>query len=117
MAGLMSRGHNLLVLDEPTNHLDIPSAERLEEALRRYNQAQKRYSTAGGGGGGEGTLILITHKAPMLELVDRLVVDFATDRNQLQAAGAGYLAPTASNLTPEGRAANRRVEVVLLSLE
>ncbi|MEM9420650.1 MAG: ABC-F family ATP-binding cassette domain-containing protein, partial [Planctomycetota bacterium] len=35
LAGLVNGGHNLLVLDEPTNHLDIPSAERLEEALRR----------------------------------------------------------------------------------
>ena len=75
MAGLMSRGHNMLVLDEPTNHLDIPSAERLEEALRRYNEAQKKYTTAGGGGGGEGTLILITHDRMLLEhLVDQLIV-------------------------------------------
>ena len=74
LAGLMSRGHNMLVLDEPTNHLDIPSAERLEEALRRYNQSQKRYTTAGGGGG-EGTLILITHDRMLLEhLVDQLIV-------------------------------------------
>ncbi len=47
---------------------------------------------------------------------NRLVNAFGTARNQLQAAGAGYLAPAASNLTPEGRALNRRVEVVLLSL-
>ncbi|MFN3168234.1 MAG: ABC-F family ATP-binding cassette domain-containing protein [Phycisphaeraceae bacterium] len=74
LAGLMSRGHNLLVLDEPTNHLDIPSAERLEEALRRYNAAQKKYSTSGSGGG-EGTLILITHDRMLLEhLVDQLIV-------------------------------------------
>jgi len=74
LAGLMSRGHNLLVLDEPTNHLDIPSAERLEEALRRYNQAEKKYSTANSGGG-EGTLILITHDRMLLEhLVDQLIV-------------------------------------------
>lgn len=37
----------------------------------------------------------------------------AADR--ISAAGAGYLSPVASNLTEEGRAANRRVEVVLLS--
>jgi len=74
LAGLMSRGHNLLVLDEPTNHLDIPSAERLEEALRRYNASQKRYSTSGSSGG-EGTLILITHDRMLLEhLVDQLIV-------------------------------------------
>lgn len=75
LAGLMSRGHNLMVLDEPTNHLDIPSSERLEEALRRYNQAEKKYSTGGGSGGGEGTLILITHDRMLLEhLVDQLIV-------------------------------------------
>ncbi len=74
LAGLMSKGHNLLVLDEPTNHLDIPSSERLEEALRRYNNAQKRY-TSTGNAGGEGTLILITHDRMLLEqLVDQLII-------------------------------------------
>ena len=74
LAGLMTCGHNLLVLDEPTNHLDIPSAERLEEALRRYNAAQKKYTTTSSGGG-EGTLILITHDRMLLEhLVDQLIV-------------------------------------------
>ncbi|WP_417207566.1 OmpA family protein [Antarctobacter sp.] len=37
--------------------------------------------------------------------------------NQIDAQGAGYLAPVASNLTPEGREANRRVEAVLISTE
>ena len=50
-------------------------------------------------------------------VADRLVSNFATDRSQLQSAGAGYLAPVASNLLPDGRAANRRVEVVLLSVD
>jgi len=75
LAGLMTCGHNMLVLDEPTNHLDIPSAERLEEALRRYNAAQKKFTTTGSGGGGEGTLILITHDRMLLEhLVDQLII-------------------------------------------
>jgi outer membrane protein OmpA-like peptidoglycan-associated protein len=34
---------------------------------------------------------------------------------QLTAAGIGFLAPRASNTTPEGRNLNRRVEVVLIS--
>lgn len=46
-------------------------------------------------------------------LTERLGVDAA----QVQSSGAGFLAPIASNLTEEGRAANRRVEVVLLSLD
>lgn len=50
-------------------------------------------------------------------VVNRLVQNFGTDRDQLQSAGAGYLSPVASNLSDEGRAANRRVEVVLLSLD
>ena len=49
-------------------------------------------------------------------VAERLINRFGTDRQQLQAAGAGFLAPIASNLTDDGRAANRRVEVVLLSL-
>lgn len=40
-----------------------------------------------------------------------------TDATQIGAEGAGYLAPVASNLTPEGREANRRVEAVLISTE
>lgn len=35
-------------------------------------------------------------------------------RDQIDARGAGYLAPLASNLTDDGRRANRRVEAVLL---
>ena len=36
---------------------------------------------------------------------------------QVEAEGAGFLAPRASNLSETGRAENRRVEVVLLSVE
>jgi OOP family OmpA-OmpF porin len=36
---------------------------------------------------------------------------------QVAAEGVGYLAPRASNLTPEGQAQNRRVEVVLTSTQ
>ncbi len=47
----------------------------------------------------------------------RLVAEYGVNAAQIQAEGAGYLAPRDSNLTPEGRAQNRRVEVVLLSRE
>lgn len=47
----------------------------------------------------------------------RLIEVHGSDPARILAEGAGFLAPRASNLTPEGRAANRRVEVVLLSLE
>ncbi|MEO0918263.1 MAG: OmpA family protein [Pseudomonadota bacterium] len=48
---------------------------------------------------------------------ERLLAEFAIEAIQVSADGAGALAPIASNLTPEGRAENRRVEVVLLSVE
>lgn len=45
----------------------------------------------------------------------RLIEQFGVTPGQLSAEGAGWLAPRASNLTPEGRAKNRRVEAVLAS--
>ncbi|MCY1126702.1 OmpA family protein [Frigidibacter sp. RF13] len=45
----------------------------------------------------------------------RLVSEFGADPARIEAQGAGYLAPRASNLTEEGRQKNRRVEVVLTS--
>ncbi|WP_375174382.1 OmpA family protein [Pseudooceanicola sp.] len=47
----------------------------------------------------------------------RLVTRYGVPGAQVQAQGAGYMAPVASNLTAEGREANRRVEAVLLSGE
>jgi len=37
--------------------------------------------------------------------------------DRISGAGAGYLAPVATNLTPDGREANRRVEAVLIPTE
>ncbi len=72
LAGLMCRGHNVLVLDEPTNHLDIPAAERLEDALRRYTANEQKY---GQNKDTEGTLLLITHDRWLLdETVDQLYI-------------------------------------------
>lgn len=47
-------------------------------------------------------------------VVDRLVRAFGADAARLDAQGMGYLAPRATNLTQEGRDANRRVEAVVL---
>lgn len=47
--------------------------------------------------------------------LERLIESYGVDRLQLDAQGMGYLAPIASNLTPEGRETNRRVEVILTS--
>lgn len=43
---------------------------------------------------------------------DALVNDFGIDSARLASDGVGYLAPVASNLSEDGRALNRRVELV-----
>ncbi len=48
-------------------------------------------------------------------VLERLVADYAVPRRQLEAQGMGYLSPLASNLTEDGRATNRRVEVIITS--
>lgn len=50
-------------------------------------------------------------------VAQRLVEKYGTARGQVDAEGMGYLSPLASNLTPEGREANRRVEAVLLNTQ
>lgn len=50
-------------------------------------------------------------------VLERLVADHGVARAQVAAEGMGYLAPIVSNLTPEGRETNRRVEVILLSTQ
>jgi len=45
-------------------------------------------------------------------VVEALVSDYGIDRNRLKPWGVGFTAPAASNATEEGRAKNRRVELV-----
>jgi OOP family OmpA-OmpF porin len=50
-------------------------------------------------------------------VLERLASEFGVPRQQMEAEGMGYLSPVAPNTTPEGREANRRVEVILVSTE
>lgn len=50
----------MLLLDEPTASMDHQSADQLKRRLHAYAAAK--------------TMILVTHRTPMLELVDRLIV-------------------------------------------
>ena len=45
-----------------------------------------------------------------------LIDDLGVDPDRIDAQGIGFLAPRASNATPQGRDANRRVEVVIATL-
>lgn len=46
---------------------------------------------------------------------ENLVSQHGIDAARVEVAGAGYMAPIASNLTAQGRESNRRVEAVLIS--
>jgi OOP family OmpA-OmpF porin len=54
-------------------------------------------------------------KARAQSVAQVLIRDYSIPQSQVEAEGMGYLAPVASNLARQGREANRRVEVVLLS--
>jgi len=57
---------------------------------------------------------IVLSKRRAQAVAERLVAAHGARRSQLQAEGMGWLAPRATNLTPEGREANRRVEAVVL---
>ncbi|SDG65074.1 OmpA family protein [Sulfitobacter delicatus] len=66
-------------------------------------------------GGLEGNIALSRKRAEAVR--QRLVDSHGIAAGRVEAQGAGYLAPRASNLTEAGREQNRRVEVLLLSAE
>lgn len=73
---------NMLLLDEPTAAMDSTLEAHVRENLREYSQDR--------------SLLLITHRNPLLELVDRLIV---LDKGQLVADGhkAQVLSSLAAN--------------------
>ncbi len=50
-------------------------------------------------------------------VMEQLIARHGVDAKQVSADGVGFLSPIASNLTPDGRAQNRRVEVILTSTQ
>lgn len=50
-------------------------------------------------------------------VAEKLVAQYGVSKAQVEAKGAGYLSPIATNQTKEGRQKNRRVEAVVLSTE
>ena len=66
-------------------------------------------------GGLEANIALSRRRAA--SVVAHLVGELGVSRAQVSAEGVGYLVPRASNLTDQGRAENRRVEVVLTSTQ
>jgi OOP family OmpA-OmpF porin len=90
------------------------------QALARYLAANPAARIALVGhtdavGGLEGNITLSEERAAAVRA--RLVETYGVAEAQLTATGIGFLSPRASNLTEAGRAANRRVEAVLTTME
>ena len=66
-------------------------------------------------GGLETNIAISRRRAEQVRSV--LIGQYDVPRGQVTAQGVGYLAPRASNLTPAGQQANRRVEVVVTKAE
>lgn len=63
----------------------------------------------------DGNITLSKRRAQ--SVMQRLIDSYDVPSRQVAAEGMGYLSPVATNVTPEGRDANRRVEVILTSTE
>ena len=92
--------------------MDMPALRALADYMAQYpDQTISIVGHTDSSGGLDGNIAISRQRAAAV--IERLVVDFGAPRARLTAAGMGYLAPIASNLTQEGREANRRVEAVV----
>ncbi|MEP5728873.1 MAG: OmpA family protein [Sulfitobacter sp.] len=118
-ASLLAQGHILLDdLDFETGSTNLGAGpfESLAQ-LAAFLKAEPDMRVALVGhtdtdGGLQGNITISRRRAAAVR--QRLIDTFDIPAAQMDAEGMGYLAPVASNLEPEGRDANRRVEVVLL---
>jgi OOP family OmpA-OmpF porin len=95
---------------------DFPSLQKLADYLAA--NPDRRVALVGhtdSSGTLDGNIALSKRRA--VSVLERLVADYGVQRSQIEAEGMGYLSPLASNLTPEGREINRRVEVIVVSTE
>ncbi len=94
----------------------FPSLQALSEYLSAFpDRTVALVGHTDSAGSLEGNIALSKRRAG--SVLERLVTDYGVSRNQLDAEGMGYLSPIASNLTEEGREANRRVEVIITSTD
>lgn len=119
---LQDKGHVILSdLDFSTGSSDLgPGPFASLKALADFLKSDPAHSVALVGhtdtvGALDRNIALSKRRAA--SVLERLVSAHDVARAQIAAEGMGYLAPIASNLTPEGREANRRVEAVLLNAE
>lgn len=95
---------------------DQPSAELAALAALLIERPSLRVAVVGHtdtAGGLEANIAISRTRAQSVR--KRLVEEYGADPTRVAAQGMGYLAPKGSNLTIQGRAENRRVEVIVIS--
>ncbi|MGI3169450.1 OmpA family protein [Pseudooceanicola sp. C21-150M6] len=119
MSGLLERGHVVLHGLEFETGADTladrgyPSLEAVATFLKAApGRVVALVGHTDAVGSLEGNTSLSRRRAEAVRR--RLIERYGVPAQQMIAQGAGFLAPVASNLTETGRAANRRVEAVLL---
>jgi OOP family OmpA-OmpF porin len=92
----------------------VPSLERLAAFLTAEPEAKVLIvGHTDSLGGFENNQALSQRRAAVAK--EALVAGYGADPDRIDVAGAGYMAPIASNLSVAGRESNRRVEVVLIA--
>ncbi|WP_143534387.1 OmpA family protein [Roseovarius albus] len=122
IATLVDRGHAVLddlEFESGATALGAGPYASLADLARYLNEDSTRRVALVGHtdttGSLEANVLLSRQRAA--SVLERLVNQYGVGRLQLEADGAGYLSPVMSNLTAEGREANRRVEAILLNTE
>jgi OOP family OmpA-OmpF porin len=117
---LETQGHATLqdlVFKTGSSELGDESFASLADLAAYLNDQPTRKVTLVGHTDAEGALDpnVALSKRRATAVMQRLLRTYGVSRAQVAADGVGYLSPVASNLTADGRAQNRRVEVILNS--
>lgn len=95
---------------------DYPSLDELAQWLKANPKLKVAVVGHTDASGGLDVNIAISKKRAM-SVRQYLIDKHGVSASRIEAEGAGYLAPIASNLTEDGRRANRRVEVMVTSTQ
>lgn len=88
--------------------------EKIRDLVRRLNRDGYKYITVEGYTDNSGTFAQnVALSKKRAEAVKKLMIQYGIDAQKIAAVGKGALNPIASNDRPEGRALNRRIEIVI----
>ena len=112
---LPSQRETLAVMFEPDSATITDATKaKVRQLVERLNERGYRFITIEGytdnSGLHEANIALSQKRA---DAVKKLMIQYGIDSHKIKATGKGELNPVADNDTPEGRAQNRRIEIVI----